>query len=62
VILASKLGTHTWEVGFEMKVIRAEGAFRACLIFKDQGFQSDEIIAHSNWGESLFKGLAASEA
>ena len=46
MILVSTPDTHPWIVDFEMKIIRAEGAFRARLKLKDQGFQPDEIIAH----------------
>jgi len=54
VTQGSTPGTHPWVVDFETKIIRAEGAFRACLTLKEQGFTPDAIIAHPGWGESLF--------
>jgi glycosyltransferase involved in cell wall biosynthesis len=54
VTQGSTPGTHPWVVDFETKIIRAEGAFRACLRLKEQGFEPDAIIAHPGWGESLF--------
>lgn len=54
VTQGSTPGTHPWVVDFETKIIRAEGAFRACLMLKEQGFEPDAIIAHPGWGESLF--------
>jgi glycosyltransferase involved in cell wall biosynthesis len=54
VTQGSTPGTHPWVVDFETKIIRAEGAFRACLRLKEQGFTPDAIIAHPGWGESLF--------
>ena len=54
VTQGSTPGTHPWVVDFETKIIRAEGAFRACLNLKEQGFTPDAIIAHPGWGESLF--------
>ena len=54
VTQGSTPGTHPWVVDFETKIIRAEGAFRACLALKEQGFAPDAIIAHPGWGESLF--------
>lgn len=54
VTQGSTPGTHPWVVDFETKIIRAEGAFRACLKLKEQGLTPDAIIAHPGWGESLF--------
>jgi glycosyltransferase involved in cell wall biosynthesis len=54
VTQGSTPGTHPWVADFETKIIRAEGAFRACLALKEQGFIPDAIIAHPGWGESLF--------
>ena len=54
VTQGSTPGTHPWVVDFETKIIRAEGAFRACLKLKEEGFTPDAIIAHPGWGESLF--------
>lgn len=54
VTQGSTPGAHPWVVDFETKIIRAEGAFRACLRLKEQGFTPDAIIAHPGWGESLF--------
>ena len=54
VTQGSTPGTHPWVVDFETKIIRAEGAFRACLTLKERGFEPDAIIAHPGWGESLF--------
>jgi glycosyltransferase involved in cell wall biosynthesis len=54
VTQGSTLGTHPWVVDFETKIIRAEGAFRACLKLKEKGYTPDAIIAHPGWGESLF--------
>lgn len=54
VTQGSTPGVHPWVVDFETKIIRAEGAFRACLKLRDQGFMPDGIIAHPGWGESLF--------
>lgn len=50
----STAGVHPWVTDFETKVIRAEGAFRACRALRDGGFSPDVIIAHPGWGESLF--------
>lgn len=38
VTRGSTPGTYAWVVDFETKIIRAEGAFRACLTLKEQGF------------------------
>ncbi|HEV8034171.1 glycosyltransferase [Yoonia sp.] len=54
VTQGSTPGAHPWVVDFETKIIRAEGAFRACLKLKEHGFEPDAIIAHPGWGESLF--------
>jgi glycosyltransferase involved in cell wall biosynthesis len=54
VTQGSTPGTHPWVVDFETKIIRAEGAFRACLKLKEKGFEPNAIIAHPGWGESLF--------
>ena len=54
VTQGSTPGAHPWVVDFETKIIRAEGAFRACLELKKQGFTPEAIIAHPGWGESLF--------
>jgi glycosyltransferase involved in cell wall biosynthesis len=50
----STAGVHPWVTDFETKVIRAEGAFRACRALRDAGFLPDVIISHPGWGESLF--------
>ena len=54
VTQGSTPGIHPWTADFETKIIRAEGAFRACLKLKEKGFTPDAIIAHPGWGESLF--------
>lgn len=43
-----------WVADFETKVIRGEGALRAALQLKRQGYSPDVIVAHPGWGESLF--------
>jgi glycosyltransferase involved in cell wall biosynthesis len=54
VAQGSTAGVHPWVTDFETKIIRAEGALRACQKLKAQGFSPDAIIAHPGWGESLF--------
>lgn len=54
VTQGSTAGVHPWVTDFETKIIRAEGALRACQKLKAQGFAPDAIIAHPGWGESLF--------
>lgn len=54
VAQGSTAGVHPWVTDFETKIIRAEGALRACQKLKAQGFSPDVIIAHPGWGESLF--------
>ena len=64
VTQGSTPGTHPWVVDFETKIIRAEGAFRACLKLKEQGFTPDAIHRASRLGRKPVSqgGLAQGEA
>jgi glycosyltransferase involved in cell wall biosynthesis len=45
---------HSWLLDMDTKLHRAEGAYRAAVDLKKQGFNPVAVIAHPGWGESLF--------
>lgn len=45
---------HGWLLDMDTKLHRAEGAYRAAMDLKKQGFNPAAVIAHPGWGESLF--------
>lgn len=47
-------GVHPWASEFETKILRGEGAARAAIDLRSQGFIPDVICAHPGWGEALF--------
>jgi glycosyltransferase involved in cell wall biosynthesis len=54
VLRGSTPNVHPWASEFETKVLRGEGAARAALALRQQGFTPDVICAHPGWGEALF--------
>lgn len=49
-----KANTHPYLRATEEAVLTAQGAFRAGLRLREEGFEPDVVIAHSGWGPSLY--------
>jgi len=54
VLRGSTPNVHPWAGEFETKILRGEGAARAALALRQQGFTPDVICVHPGWGEALF--------
>lgn len=54
VLRGSTPQIHPWAGEFETKILRGEGAARAALLLRQQGFTPDVICVHPGWGEALF--------
>ena len=54
VLRGTSANIHPWVGDFESKVIRGQACFEAALQLKASGFTPQVIVAHHDWGESLF--------
>ena len=54
VLRVTSANIHPWVGDFESKVIRGQACFEAALQLKASGFTPQVIVAHHDWGESLF--------
>ena len=46
--------THAYLHRTEASVRHGQAVARACLTFREQGFQPDVVVAHPGWGEAMF--------